>query len=184
MLQFSPQNHQWESPVWRRDEMLSFVLGDDASLRRFIERADRVQAGLITSLSSGPNHQLEELGAFMAMIGGFVVSERVRDDDGTPVGRATMLATLAGLVTLVLPGVALSMAVALGIADRQPGRQPQPCHRTPARRAGRRLRGHARPAPRSQHRSPTSGSSTARCLPTSRCRLSPIPMSNCRRGTS
>jgi hypothetical protein len=132
-LQFSPENHEWLLSTERRNDLLSFVLDDDAALRRFVERADRVAAGVTTSFRSGARYSYEELGAYMAMIGELVVNARVQD--ATERGRAwRMVATLAGLMTSVLPGVAIAASVSLAMVIVSENTGPDP--KLAARQAG------------------------------------------------
>jgi hypothetical protein len=132
-LQFSPENHEWLLSTERRNDLLSFVLDDDAALRRFIEQADRVAAGVTTSFRSGARYPYEELGAYMAMIGELVVNARVQNADEQ--SRAwKMVATLAGLMTSVLPGVAIAAGISLAIVIVNESTGPDP--KLAARQAG------------------------------------------------
>ncbi len=132
-LQFSPQNTQWLLTNDQRDRMLAFVLEDQDSLHRFVERADRVTAGFITSLSSGAPHALDELGAFMAMIGELVVNGRMQDTEDRRRG-VELVTTLAGLLTTAIPGIAVAAALSVGAIIINSSVAPDPA--VAAREAG------------------------------------------------
>jgi hypothetical protein len=114
MLQFSPQNRQWSVTNDDRERLLTFVLEDDASLQHFIERADRVEAGFVRSISSSTTHPLDELGAFMAMIGELVVNARVQTANARRRGWE-MITTLAGVLTMAIPGIAVGAGITMGL---------------------------------------------------------------------
>ena len=133
MLQFSPQNQQWRLSNEGREQLLSFVLEDDASLQHFIERADRVEAGFVASISSGEPHALDELGAFMAMIGELVVNTRTQTSIARKRGWE-MITTLAGVLTVAIPGIAVGAGVTLGLVIISSSTAPDP--RGAARQAG------------------------------------------------
>jgi hypothetical protein len=133
MLQFSPQNRQWRLGNDERDRLLGFVLEDDASLQHFIERADRVEAGFVTSISSGAPHPLDELGAFVAMIGELVVNTREQTADARRRGWE-MITTLATLLTAAIPGIAVGAGVSLGLVIISSNAAPDP--KAAARQAG------------------------------------------------
>ncbi|MBI4933528.1 MAG: hypothetical protein HY828_06590 [Actinobacteria bacterium] len=133
MLQFSPQNQQWPLSNEGRERLLSFVLEDEASLQRFVERADRVQAGFVTSISSGEEHALDELGAFMAMIGALIVNNREQTSLTRQKGWE-MITTLAGLLTAAIPGIAVGAGAAMGLVIIGSSVAPDP--RGTARQAG------------------------------------------------
>jgi hypothetical protein len=133
MLQFSPQNTQWRLHNAQREEMLSFVLRDEAALQSFVANADRVRAGFLTSLSSGTPHALDELGAFMAMIGELIVNERMMEA-GDRARALGLLTDLAGLLTSAIPGIALAAGISMGLLVINSTSTPDPV--AEARRAG------------------------------------------------
>ncbi len=127
MLQFSPANHEWALTPTARNSMLAFVLENDTALERLIENSAVITDGAIKSLTSGTPHQLEELAAFVAMLGDLVVNERVRSEQ---LRRSAwdMVCGIAGLLTVAIPGIAVSLGVAAALLVVQSSFGPDPEH--------------------------------------------------------
>ncbi len=127
LLQFSPANHEWALSSSERNSMLAFVLEDNTALEHLIENSGAVTAGVIASLTSGTPHQLEELAAFVAMLGDLVVNERVRSEQLRK-SAWDMVCGIAGLLTVAIPGIAASLGVAAALLVVQSSFGPDPDH--------------------------------------------------------
>jgi hypothetical protein len=83
LLQFSPLNDDWSTPPEERRDLLAFVLHDDAAMERLLGAADAAVDGLASTLRrrgrSGTD--LEELAAFVGLLGGLNLDERVADEE-------------------------------------------------------------------------------------------------------
>ena len=103
-MQFSPHVHDWYDDPDRQIGDLTAVMQDDRALARLLDDGQQVIDGAAAAIRHG-YRQLEQLGAYVGLLGQLVVNDQMKDATRRRAGRQLLwnvISVAAGALPLSL----------------------------------------------------------------------------------